>query len=252
MLRCTPTVSQLAYMVAAMSNTLLARPGKQRLTAARASCRPGRRGAHRNSPPRRRARALRRFVVDRKYGHGNIRPERPARGQTRDPANPSATREIDGQAVDHGCRFVQPPLGRPHGGQAREIACALWHRLGLGTGDLVARRRRRGRDPVQHAVARGPRGLRVTVWPAQFGRLRQRDKQGRLARALFARLLAEIGERSGARHLRDCRHRARASDKARGFRPCERVLDFERAHDLAQLGPRCDAHAAPAAAPPAS
>ena len=61
--------------------------------------------------------------------------------------------------------------------QHRQLLALARDRLGFGARDLIARHHARRRNPIEHAIARGPRGIRKTVGPAQFRRLRQRDQQ---------------------------------------------------------------------------
>ena len=117
----------------------------------------------------------------------------------------------------------------------RQLLALVRNALGLGAGDLVTRRQARRRNPVEHAVARGPRGLRRTVRPPQLGRLRQRDKQGRLRKRQLARLLAEIGQRRRADAFEIAAVGRERQVESKNIVLAEHVFDFKRAHDLPQL-----------------
>ncbi len=77
----------------------------------------------------------------------------------------------------------------------------------------------------------------MTVGPARFRRLRQRDRsRAGFAERQAARLLAEIGERGGAHAFEIAAIGREAEIKAQHLVLAQGALDLERADHLAQLG----------------
>ena len=120
-------------------------------------------------------------------------------------------------------------------GQHRHGLASVRHRLALGALDLVQGNYAGGGDAVEHAVARVARGADRAVGTALFRRLRQSDQQRRLAQRQAARLLAEIGERSGADAFEIAAIGREAEIEREDFVLGEGALDLDRAHDLPQL-----------------
>ena len=80
------------------------------------------------------------------------------------------------------------------------------------------------------------RGLRRAIGPAHFRRLRDRDQHRGLAERKAPRLLAEIGERCGARAFEIAAVGREAEIEREDLVLGQRALELHRAHRLAQLG----------------
>ncbi len=203
------------------------------------SCRPARRGACRNNPPTPHVRALRRWH----YRPPEWRPKRRARATARSRAKAlerALHRRIDGQPMNAALlRLERDDL---IGGMRRErrhrLACALVPAPALA-GAISSRGTTRLRDgAVEHAVARRARPVRrCAVGPPRFRRLRQGDQQSRLRRATAVAAPCRSRPARPRGCLRDCRHRAPASDRAREFRALLSACSSSKsAGHLPQLG----------------
>ena len=184
------------------------------------SCRQSRRSGCRTARPSRPRRGFRRSRYRRRRW-----PPRPW-GRSAGPAPPPAAPARPAGA----CRWSVRPCAPS--GCALTACSAIWaasmgkSRRAVGTGSRLAAtasssaarpRRPAGRAPCRGCAAR--RG-RIAVGAARLGRLRQRDQQSRLGGGQPRRLLAEIGQASRRGCPRYCRHRAPASGRDRGSRPC--------------------------------
>ncbi|GBF27203.1 hypothetical protein MnTg02_02249 [bacterium MnTg02] len=90
--------------------------------------------------------------------------------------------------------FLARQMSREHW----ETPAAFGHAIGLGSGRIGLGKGPSLHGSHQHPVPRPARTFRKPVWPPQFRRLGQRhQKRGFMGREP-PRLLAEIGERSGA------------------------------------------------------
>jgi hypothetical protein len=87
----------------------------------------------------------------------------------------------------------------------------------------------------KHAVARGMRRLRMAVWPALFGQLRQGDEQRSFGNREPLRLVAEISERSGANAFEVAAIGRQRQVALEDFALGQPPLNLDGAGDLAQL-----------------
>ena len=87
----------------------------------------------------------------------------------------------------------------------------------------------------EHAVARGVRSFRITVEPAAFRRLRQRDQQCCFRKREPFRLLAEIGDGGGADAFEVAAERRQRQIQIEDLVLAKLPLELDRAHHLAQL-----------------
>ena len=110
------------------------------------------------------------------------------------------------------------------------------HRFGLGQRDLVGRHAAGCGKAVEHAIARGARTRRRAIRPSRFRRLRQRHQQRRFAERKPPRLLAEIGQRCRADAFDIAAVGREIEIERKNVVLAQRLLDFDRAHDLAKLG----------------
>ncbi len=175
------------------------------------------------------------FIVDRQDGDRDLRAER-ARPLERQFLQALLQAGVDGEPVD-----AAAGLGRDHliGGmrrQHRQRLARMRHGCRLCARDFVTRHHAGRRRAVKHAVARRPRGLRIAIGAAQFRRLRQRDQERRFRQRQLARLLAEIGERSGADAFQIAAIGRQRQIQRENLHLAERMFELERARDLAQLG----------------
>jgi len=174
------------------------------------------------------------FIVDRDDGDRNVWPLRHravARQRLQRLLQARIQRELDQRRILH----------RRHRGIGG-MRCQDRHRL------AQPRHRRRARlrrvlfrhdaildHPCQHAIARGMRSLRITVEPAAFRRLRQRDQQCGFGKRQPLRLLAEIGDGGGADTFEVAAERRQRQIQIEDFVLAQLPLELNRAHHLAQL-----------------
>ena len=191
-------------------------------------------------------------IVDRKNGDRNVRPER-LRAFARKILQVLLQGTVDGEPM-HALIALERhnligSMRRQHG----QLLAFSRHRLRFGARDLVVRycspSPRRDR-------ARG-RGLRVQ--PSENGRAgavpatAARPPAMRLRPKIICAVPCRNTPAQPREHLPDFRRKARASDKAPGFRLCQaRVQVRVRARSAAVWRPGCDARVAPEGAPPAS
>jgi hypothetical protein len=89
--------------------------------------------------------------------------------------------------------------------------------------------------PGQHAVARGMGSLRITVEPTAFRRLWQRDQHCCFRKRKPFRLLAEIGDRSGADAFEVATERRQRQIEIEDLVLAQLPFELNRAHHLPQL-----------------
>ena len=156
------------------------------------------------------------LIVDRDDGDRNLRAER-MRALARKLFQSPLQIGVDGEPVHALVR-----LGGDHllGGmrrQHRHVFARVRHRLRLGARASSRATDAGGDIAIEHAVARGPRGFRITIRPAHFRRLRQRDQQRGFGQATAAAAPCRNRQAKPRGSLPGFRHRAQASDITREF-----------------------------------
>ena len=109
------------------------------------------------------------------------------------------------------------------------------HRRSLGLRRVLFRHDAILDHPGQHAVACGVGGLRITIEPAAFRRLRQRDQKRCFRERKPLRLLAEIGDGCGADAFEVAAEWRQRQIEIENFVLAELPLDLDRAHHLPQF-----------------
>ena len=119
----------------------------------------------------------------------------------------------------------------------------MGHRLGGGSGDFGVTHQAGGFHPLQHAIARRAGILRIAVGAAALRQLRQRDEESCLRGGQALRLLAKIGQRSGAHALEIAAIGRQREIAVEDLLLGEASLDLQGAEQLAQLGAEVPAFA---------
>ena len=174
------------------------------------------------------------FIVDRDDRDRNVRPLRHravARQRFQRFLQGRIQRQLDQRRILH-------RRHRGIGGMRRQNRHRLAqprHRGRLGLRRVVFRHHAILDHPRQHAIARGVRSFRITVEPAAFRRLRQRDQQCGFRKRKPFRLLAEIGDGCGADAFEIAAERRQRQIQIEDLVLAQLPLDLNRAHHLAQL-----------------
>ena len=105
------------------------------------------------------------------------------------------------------------------GAEHRHRLAPIRHRLVLCPLDLIQRHGAGRGDAIEHAVAGVARGSDGAVGAALLRRLRQRDQRAPPRPASGGAAPCRNRPARRRARLRDCRHRAQGSDRARGSRP---------------------------------
>ena len=192
-------------------------------------------------------------IVDRENGDGNIRTER-LRAFVREILQALLQGTIDREPMHALIGLERHHLVGRMRRQHRQLLALVRHRLGIWR---ARSRRAAPRPPPQSDRARGrarpaqsPENGPAAAVPATAA---SATSKAASAKRQFARLLAEIGQRRRANAFEIAAVGRERQIKSEDFVLAKRVFEFERAHDLPQLGAQgCDARVAPAGAPPAS
>ena len=149
---------------------------------------------------------------------------------------PGLQPRVDGELDDLGLLVGGDRFLGGMSGERRKREARFWDRLALGRRGVVRADEAARGDAVEHAVARGARGLRRAIRPPRFGRLRQRDEQRRLGDREPQRLLAEIRERRRPHAFEIAAERGDRQIAVEHARLADLALDLKRARDLPELG----------------